>query len=174
MSKSNILLIGMPATGKSTLGRLLAKELNKSFVDTDDSISDLVGMPIQEALDNFGNKGFGEKENEVLLAVDQSNLIISTGGSAIYQSDAIEYLKLNAITVHLYAEKSTLLKRIQNFSTRALVIEEGMTFEELFEERMPLYVAAADINVSTDGQSGDIRKSLASIIEKVQSHPDYA
>ena len=129
--KTNVLLIGMPATGKSVLGHHLAKSLDKTFIDTDDLISELTGMPIQKALDHFGNQGFGEKERQVLLGIKQQDVVISTGGSAIYQTDAIEYLQENAIVVHLFAEMQRLYDRIHNFSTRALVIDEGMSFAEL-------------------------------------------
>lgn len=150
MSKHNIILVGMPGTGKSTLGSLLAESLNKTLIDTDVLISELCGLATQVALDTLGNEAYGELEHQALMGITQDNLIIATGGSAIYQNLAMSYLKENAIVVHLSASFETLNDRIKDFSSRAIVMSEGMTFADLYAERMPLYEAIADIELLTD------------------------
>lgn len=165
MKKSNILLVGMPATGKSTLGVMLAESLNKTFVDTDDLIAELAGMNCQQIINQQGLEVFADFENKALMSVEQKNVVISTGGSAIYRHKAIQYLKKNAITLHLSASFETLKSRIGDFETRAIVIETSMTFFDLYAERMPLYQQASNIELPTDDEGDTPAKSVVKALE---------
>lgn len=183
MIKQNFLLIGMPGTGKSTLGKLLADKLNKQFIDTDALISKQLNMPTQRALDTMGNRAFGDAEEHALMSVadinssdingldvngtDVNGLVIATGGSAIYQLDAINHLKESATVIHLIANKETLLDRIDNFSSRAIVIDEGMSFADLYAERMPLYQAVADIEFQTDTKIQSAGNVLSELLNQL-------
>ena len=170
MSKSNIILIGMPGTGKSTLGALLAESLYKSFVDTDALIESISGLPIQQSLDQLGNEAYGRLEHQALMGIDQGNLVIATGGSAVYQTQAMHYLKNNAIVIHLSASFGTLNQRIKNFDSRAIVMDENMNFSDLYAQRMPLYQAIADIEFVTDQINESPQESTQRILSVLRAH----
>lgn len=174
MNKQNILLIGMPGTGKSTLGKLLSDALGKRFVDTDDLISELLDMPTQEALDTLGSQAFNVAEQKVLMNLSEKNAVIATGGSAIYQKEAIQYLKKDAVVVHLSASYETLTKRIDNFSSRAIVMAKDMSFQDLYNERTPLYEAAADILFVTDQYNQTPQQSLELILKAISQYSDVS
>ncbi len=174
MNKKNILLVGMPGTGKSTLGALLAESLNKNLIDTDILIREICGIPTQQALDELGNDAYGKYECQALEGIVEDDLVIATGGSAIYQKSAVMYLKKNAIVVHLRASFETLSERIKDFSTRAIVIKEGMTFADLYAERMPLYQAVADIELITDEENDSPHESTQKALTLIRQHADFA
>lgn len=170
MKKSNIILVGMPGTGKSTLGALMAKSLRKTFVDTDTLIENIAGRPIQKSLDELGNEAYGKLEHQALMDIDQNNLVIATGGSAIYQVQAMRYLKQNATVIHLSASFETLNQRIKNFNSRAIVMNKGMSFADLYAQRMPLYQELADIEFVTDQANESPQDSMKRVISALQTH----
>ena len=108
----NIILTGMPGSGKSTVGVLLAKALGKSFIDTDLLIQSAAGMKLAEIIEKYGNDGFEERENAALLSVADTNAVVATGGSAVFCRSGMEHLRRNGIVVLLDVPTDELSKRL--------------------------------------------------------------
>jgi shikimate kinase len=136
---NNITLIGMPGSGKSTIGVLLAKCLSKDFIDTDLMIQKRYGRVLQEIVDELGYLKLREFEEKMILSLCVSDTVIATGGSAVYSEKAMHHLQKNGRIIFLHVEKATLLQRIDNFETRGLAKAAGQSFDELFFERILLY-----------------------------------
>ena len=153
--KTNIVLIGMAGAGKSTVGRALAKQLNCSFVDTDNLIEETQGLPLQKVLDTLGPTAFRQVEEQVLLAIKQKNHIIATGGSAIYSDAGMAHLKQSALLIFLDVPLETLQQRVGNFSSRGVVKAKNQSFTQLFEERLSLYNTHADHIIHCQDKSVD-------------------
>ena len=151
--KSNIVLIGMPGAGKSTLGVVLAKILGMDFVDGDILIQNQVGNTLQKVIDAQGVDGFLQVENDVLAAVDVQNTVISTGGSAIYSDEAMRHLTEIGTVVYLDVSLEELRTRLGSLHERGVVMRKGvsMSLDEIFEERGPLYRKYAEVTLQTDG-----------------------
>lgn len=149
----NIILIGMPGSGKSTVGVILAKQASKGFIDTDVLIQTREGETLQEIVDNRGHMVLRHIEEEVLLSIDCRHHVISTGGSAPYSSKAMNHLSKGGIVVFLHADLETLRQRICNFDSRGLAKRPDQSFEDLFRERMELYTHYADVTVESSGHS---------------------
>ncbi len=163
---TNIVLIGMPGSGKSTVGIILAKLTSKSFVDTDVLIQISEGRSLQAIVDNDGHMVLRAIEERVLLTLECQNHVISTGGSAAYSEPAMQHLKGDGIVVFLHADLDTLRGRIRNFDTRGLAKRPDQTFEDLFQERLSLYSRYADITIETIGYSQE--EVCSHIIEAVK------
>ncbi len=142
---SNIILIGMPGAGKSTLGVLLAKAMGKFFIDTDIIIQQKTKRLLQDIIDNDGTDAFLSLEEEILLSVDERNTVIATGGSAVYSEKAMEHFKKNGKIVYLHVDFSEIEKRVTNITTRGIVLKNGKNLADAFAERKPLYDRYADI-----------------------------
>lgn len=151
MHKSNIILIGMPGSGKSTVGIILAKLTSKGYIDTDVLIQTRHNTTLQDIVDSEGHMVLRSIEEEVLLSLDCRNHVISTGGSAPYSHAAMTHLQKDGFIVFLHAELDTLRNRIVNFDTRGLAKKPEQSFEDLFEERYELYCRYAAITVSSEG-----------------------
>lgn len=151
--KSNIVLIGMPGSGKSTVGIILAKMISKDFVDTDLLIQLSEKRTLQDIVDSDGHMELRRIEEQVLLGVNHTNHIIATGGSAAYSEKAMLHLKENGIIVFLNADLDCLRSRIENYETRGLAKRSDQTFQELFDERHQLYVRYADLIVDCSQMS---------------------
>ena len=147
----NIILIGMPGCGKSTVGVLLAKLIGYSFLDSDLLIQSEVGKRLFEIIDEVGNDAFLEIEDRVNSCITAERTVIATGGSAVYCERAMEHLKSIGTVVYIKVPLIEIEKRIGDFSTRGLVIKNGDTLAELYEERCPLYEKYADITVEANG-----------------------
>ena len=147
---SNIVLIGMPGSGKSTVGVILAKMASLDFVDTDILIQ-RAGKSLQEIIDADGYLVLRRIEEEVLLKLDCRDHVIATGGSAVYSPAAISHLKEDGVIVFLDVDIETLQSRIRNYETRGLAKRPDQTLEELFAERLALYREYADITISWAG-----------------------
>ncbi len=148
--KSNIVLIGMPGSGKSTVGIILAKMTSRDFIDTDILIQLREGRSLQEIVDNNGHMALRKVEEEVLVSVDCSHHVIATGGSAAYSHKAMSHLRENGIIIFLDAKMDTLQSRIHNYATRGLAKRSDQSFADLFSERLALYLRYADITVTSD------------------------
>ena len=146
-SKSNIVLIGMPGSGKSTVGIILAKMMNKNFIDTDVLIQLEEGRTLQEIVDGDGHMELRRIEERVLIGVDHRHHVIATGGSAAYSHEAMTHLGQDGIVVFLNADLPCLRSRIQNYETRGLAKRPDQSFQDLFDERHQLYTRYADITV---------------------------
>ena len=146
-----IMLVGMPAVGKSCMGRALAKKFNMRLVDGDKVIEKTEGRKLQEIMDQEGLQGFKEIEERVLLSIKDDNIIFTPGGSAVYYPAVMEQFKKSGIVVYLYASAETISNRLVDFSKRGVVLKPGMTMLDLYNERAPLFEKYADITVSCDG-----------------------
>ena len=147
----NIILIGMPGSGKSTLGVLLAKALGRRFVDTDLLIQEREGRLLQDIIDNDGIEKFLQIEEQVLLSVDVEHA--ATGGSVVYSQAGMEALKRNGDVVYLAATYAEVEKRVTNITTRGIVLKHGCSLQDAFAERVPLYEQYSDYTVDGTGKS---------------------
>lgn len=149
----NIILIGMPGSGKSTVGVLLAKIIGYRFIDTDLLIQEKEGRKLFEILRDSGNDYFAAVENEVNSSVMTDKTVIATGGSAIYGEEAMRHLGSIGKIVFLDVPLYELEKRINNLSTRGIMFKSGQTLNDIYNERLPLYRKWADIIISCEGES---------------------
>lgn len=147
----NVILIGMPGSGKSTVGVVLAKLLGLHFCDTDLLLQQHCGKKLQEIIRTEGDAAFFRHEEEVLAALDVQNTVIATGGSAVYSDRAMRHLKEGGKCVYLEVAADEIERRLANFSDRGVVIADGMTLADLYAARKPLYEKYADITVSAEG-----------------------
>lgn len=145
----NVILIGMPASGKSTLGRLLAQELGMTFLDTDDLIRQREGRELQEILNQEGMEAFLRREEAAILALQTQNTVIATGGSVVYSRPAMARLKAQGVCVYLQLPFSVIRHRLRNLATRGVAMAQGQTLEALYRERVPLYETWSDLTFST-------------------------
>ncbi len=150
---SNIVLIGMPGAGKSTIGIILAKQRARDFVDTDVLIQVAEKRSLQEILDAEGYLALRQVEEHILLSLNCTNHVIATGGSAVYSPTAMNHLKANGIAVFLHVEMEELIRRITNFETRGIACNPDQTFAELYQERQLLYERYADLTIDCAGKS---------------------
>ncbi|MCR5431740.1 MAG: shikimate kinase [Lachnospiraceae bacterium] len=153
MKNGNVILIGMPASGKSTVGVILAKVLGMNFIDTDIVIQHREGTKLNLIIDKKGIDAFMKCEEEAILATNVSNTVISTGGSAVYSAAAMEHLKRDAVVVYLKVGLRELKRRLGNFKERGIVIKPGETLEGMYKARSVLYEKYADITVGENGAS---------------------
>lgn len=147
----NIVLIGMPGVGKSTIGVILAKILNYDFVDCDLIIQKKTGKLLCEIIKEKGTDGFIKMENDIIASLDLKRTVIATGGSAVYGKEAMENLKKSSTVVYLELDLNSLKKRLSDIKNRGVVIKDGQSIDELFYEREALYKKYADIIVCEDG-----------------------
>lgn len=148
-----ITLIGMPAVGKSCMGRAIAKKFNMKLVDGDKVIEKTLGKKLQRIMDEEGIDGFKTIEERVLLTITEDNIVFTPGGSAVYYPSVMEQFKRSGIVIYLYASAETIKNRTVDFSKRGVVLKKGMTMQDLYDERAPLFEKYADITVNCDGTS---------------------
>lgn len=151
----NIVLVGMPGAGKSTLGVVLAKILNKGFIDCDLVIQQECDKTLQALIDEYGVDGFLDIENRVLSDIQAENTIVATGGSAVYSDDAMRHLAGIGTVVYLDISYDSLTSRLDDLQERGVVLKGGnsMSLQDLYNERYPLYEACADMRVNIDDLS---------------------
>ena len=166
--KDNIILIGMPGCGKSTIGVLLAKNLAYGFLDSDLVIQEQSGRKLQDMIDEMGPEAFSAFEDAVNATLIPHNTVIATGGSAVYGTRAMEHFREIGTVVYLNASYETIEKRIRNFATRGIVIPEGQTFRDVYNERTALYEKYADITVDVDADKADIWDVVEAITAKLK------
>ena len=141
----NIILIGMPAVGKTTIGRRIAAAANLTFLDTDRIIEAETGQKIPDLIRAHGSDGFLAIENRICAALDVQNSIIATGGSVVYGEDAMRHLSEIGTVVYLKLAYPLLQKRLHTPKERGVVLRRGQSLYDLYRERVPLYEAYADI-----------------------------
>lgn len=147
----NITLIGMPGSGKSTVGIVLAKMLGMDFVDTDLVIQQREGALLQQLIDKHGNETFLDMEQAAICSVDCRRSVIAPGGSVIYRQGSIDHLKQLGKVVYLKVPVDELVVRLGDISQRGIALAPGQTIEDLYNARCPRYEAAADIVVDCSG-----------------------
>lgn len=166
--KNNITLIGMPGSGKSTIGVLLAKRLGYSFVDMDIVIQEKEQRLLKEIIEQEGLDGFLAIENRMNSQVTASRSVIAPGGSVIYGKEAMEHLKSISEIIYLKLSCDQLAERLGDLKDRGVVLRDGMTIQDLYNERAPLYEAYADIVIDETGKGpGEVVDKLRATIENM-------
>lgn len=168
MKCENIVLIGMPGVGKSTVGVVLAKNMGYSFVDSDLLIQEQEGKLLHEIIEQRGLDGFNEVENRVNAEISVSRSVIATGGSVVYGREAMEHLKQIGTVIYLELSCEELSERLGDLNERGVSIRPGQTLEDLFKERTPLYEKYADITINCKNKQ--IRQIVQMIREEVRQY----
>ncbi len=163
-------LIGMPGSGKSSMGRAVSSKMKIKLIDSDKMIEKRCGKRLQDIIDELGVEEFRRIEEEVLLSIESTeceHAIVSTGGSAVYSKRGMEHLRSIGKIIYLYCSCDTIIERITNFEDRGIVLKPGQDLVGLYEERIPLYESYADITVSCDGKA--FSKYQRDIIAAIQN-----
>lgn len=163
---NNIILIGMPSCGKSTVGVILAKKLGYRFSDSDLLIQEREGMLLHEIIKKNGIDGFLQIENDVNKSLCLQKTIISTGGSVVYCDEAMEHLKSIGKVIYIDISYDTLVRRLGDFSHRGVIIKNGSTLYDMYIERRALYEKYADITVKIE-EGEDICQTLDKLVESL-------
>src|SRR5699024_470108 len=160
--KDNIVLIGMPGSGKSTVGVILAKVLGYSFIDSDLLIQKAEKKLLKEIIAREGQEGFLKSENRVNASIETEKSVMVTGGSVVYCQEAMEHLKEIGTVIYLQLDYPILRRRLGNLIGRGVVLKEGQTLKDLYEERVPLYEKYADyiIDEKKTNAEGTLQKIL--------------
>lgn len=166
MTKENIVLIGMPASGKSTAGVILAKMLGMDFVDTDLVIQQREKALLRDLIEGYGVEGFMEREEKAVLSVSPVNTVIATGGSVVYSEKAMRHLSSIGTVVYLKVAEDELLRRLHDIRERGVVLKDGETFKEMFDSRSILYERYADITIE-EGSAG-IEATLSEMLKELR------
>ena len=164
--KDNIVLIGMPGVGKSTVGVVLAKHMGYRFLDSDLLIQEQTGMLLHEIISGRGLEGFIQVENDVNAGIEAHNSVIATGGSVIYGPGAMEHLKEIGTVVYLKLSCEAIRKRLGDLKERGVALKDGQTLEDLYAERVPLYRKYADLTISCGGKR--IRTIVSEITARLE------
>lgn len=167
MKRKNIIFIGMPAVGKSTVGVVIAKRLGMRFVDTDLLIQEQEGKLLHEIIAEVGEDGFLEIENQVNQNVNAENSVISPGGSVVYCEDAMHHFKEIGTVIYLKVSFETIQNRIRNPKKRGVVLRDGQSFQELYEERVRLFEKYADITIREDELS--IEETIENVLSVIKN-----
>jgi shikimate kinase len=163
----NVILIGMPGAGKSTIGVILAKVLGFGFIDSDLLIQEQEGCLLKDIIEAKGQKGFRTIENQVNRKIITDNCVIATGGSVIYCPESMEHFRKNGVVVYIKLSCETIENRLGNIRQRGVVYREGQTLRSLYEERCPLYEKYAQCTV--DGEGLEIEVVMEKIANAVRA-----
>jgi len=161
----NIVLIGMPGAGKSTVGVVLAKTLGMQFIDTDILIQERAGKMLQEILDGNGPDAFKRLEEETILSIRPDRAVIATGGSVVCSEAAMAHLKSGGVVVYLEIPYAEMEARLKNITTRGILLLPGQSLRGMYDERVPLYEKYADLTVACSDEDfesvvGNVIKAL--------------
>lgn len=151
-SKYNLVLIGMPGAGKSTVGVVLAKRMGYGFVDSDLLIQERYGKLLHELIEEKGVEGFWKLENDVNASLKTNCCVIATGGSAVYGAEAMEHLRKIGTVIYLRLSLEELTERLGDLNARGVTLRKGQSLADLYEERIPLYEKYAHRVVDCDGR----------------------
>ena len=162
----NIILIGMPAVGKSTVGVVVAKRIGFEFIDTDLLIQKQEKRLLKEIIAEEGNERFLEIENQVNRDLQAENAVISPGGSVVYCEEAMQHFKEIGTVIYLHATYEAIYKRITNAKNRGVVLKEGQTLKDLYDERVKLFEKYADYTVSEEGL--DLEETIDMVLELLE------
>ena len=163
----NLIFIGMPAVGKSTVGVILAKILGYRFIDTDIVIQEKENRLLRDIIASEGVDGFIETENRIISTLKAEKAVIATGGSVVYGRKAMKHLSEIGTVIYLKLDYSKLKYRLGNIRNRGVVIRKGQRLSDLYNERCPLYESYADIIVDENGRN--IEKTVEQILENIHS-----
>lgn len=162
----NIIFIGMPAVGKSTVGVVTAKRLGYQFIDTDLLIQEQEGKLLKEIIAEQGIEGFLKVEDRINAGVEVQNAVIAPGGSVVYCENAMKHYKEIGKIVYLQASFETINSRLVNAENRGVVLKEGQTLKDLYDERVPLFEKYADMIVCEDGI--DFKETVSRVLDALE------
>lgn len=165
---NNIILIGMPGSGKSTLGVLLAKALGYSFIDTDLLISRKAGTPLQKILDEKGLAEFLQLEENIGCELECNETVVATGGSMVLSDKAMKNLSKNSTVLYIEVPLDEIKRRVTNIRTRGIAFGKGETLDDVYAERIPLYEAYADLTVKFEN-AADIEATVDKIVHMIKT-----
>ena len=166
MRKGNIILIGMPGSGKTTIGAELSEKIGYGYVDSDSVIVAREGKRLPEIIEQIGREGCLDIEAKVNSELCADRCVIATGGSVIYRDYAMQKLKTMGKLVYLQLSYETIERRLGDLKARGVALKEGFTLRDLYEERTPLYEKYADIVVKLDGKT--VLQSVDAVAEAIQ------
>lgn len=166
MKKSNVILIGMPGSGKTTIGTELSEALGYGYIDSDSVIVARMGKRLHEIIAELGREGFLDIEGKVNSELCADRCVIATGGSIIYRDTAMQKLKELGTIVYLKLPYAIIERRLGDLTKRGVALKEGFTLKDLYEERTPLYEKYADITVELTGDT--IVKSVEAVVRALQ------
>ncbi len=164
---ANIVLIGMPGCGKSTVGVLLAKALGMRFLDTDVVFQAQQSKKLQEMINEIGIDAFLNREEACVCEIECDHTVIATGGSVVYGKKAMQHLHQNGLVVYIRLPYEEIEKRLSNLATRGVTLREGQTLRNLYDERIPLYEAEAD--VVFDANRGEIEQTTRELADVISA-----
>ena len=166
MQRTNLVLIGMPASGKSSVGVILAKLIGYDFIDTDILIQRSEKKRLAEIIRDVGVDGFLEVEARVNGSVEADHCVIATGGSAVYSEEAMRHLKKIGHIMYLKVDYETIRKRLGNIKQRGVALREGQTLRDLYDERVVLYEKYADTVVEEKGEVEDVVGAILKLMKR--------
>ncbi len=162
----NVILIGMPGVGKTTVGVLLAEQLGFAFMDTDITIQSREKRRLQQIIDSDGLMAFRRVEESAILSITVCAHVIATGGSVVYSEKAVWHLKSGGTICHLDADPDCLLSRIDNMDSRGIAMPPGQSYVSLYDERHPLYIQSADFTIAVDKMTpGQAARAITNILQ---------
>ena len=164
---ANIVLIGMPGCGKSTVGVLLAKALQMDFVDTDIVLQQQQGKKLQEIIDQVGNDAFLKMEEDCVCGLECDQTIVATGGSVVYGKEAMRRLHENGLVVYIRLPYEEIERRLSNLATRGVTLKKGQTLRNLYDERIPLYEAEADYTF--EPEESDVQETVLDLAQRLSA-----
>ena len=166
---NNVVLIGMPGAGKSTVGVVLAKKMGYRFMDSDLVIQERKGMLLHQIIEEKGIDGFIKVENDINASLNTQQSVIATGGSAIYGAEAMEHLKDIGTVVYLKLSYEAVENRLGDLNERGVAVREGQSLSDLYEERIPYYEKYADITIDCENKMiKDIVTEIMSAMKKCE------
>ena len=163
----NIVFIGMPASGKSTVGVVVAKRLGYKFVDTDLVIQEVEKRLLKEIIAEEGNEGFLRIEDRVNAEIQEERAVISPGGSVVYCENAMRHYKETGMIVYLHTSYETINNRLHNAKNRGVVLKDGQTLKDLYEERSALFERYADLTISEEGR--DLEETIEEVLSVLEN-----
>lgn len=163
----NIVFIGMPASGKSTVGVVVAKRLGYKFVDTDLVIQEVEKRLLKEIIAEEGNEGFLRIEDRVNAEIQEERAVISPGGSVVYCENAMRHYKETGMIVYLHTSYETISNRLHNAKKRGVVLKDGQTLKDLYEERTALFERYADLTISEEGR--DLEETIEEVLRVLEN-----
>lgn len=163
---NNIVLIGMPGAGKSTVGVVLAKSLGYKFIDSDIVIQEETGKLLHNLITEMGDDNFRKIENEINSKINVEKSVIATGGSAVYGEDAMAHFQKMSKIVYLKQSYDEINKRLGDLNQRGVTIKEGQTLKNLYDERVPLYEKYANVTIECQG------KNIRDIVKEIKARLD--